>query len=40
VIRVMIVDDQEMIRAGLRTIVDAHPDLSVVAEAGDGGNCC
>ena len=35
-IRVMIVDDQEMIRAGLRTIVEAHPQLAVVAEAGDG----
>ena len=34
--RVMIVDDQEMIRAGLRTIVDAHPGIEVVAEAGDG----
>jgi DNA-binding NarL/FixJ family response regulator len=36
VIRVMLVDDQEMIRAGLRTIVGAHPDLEVVAEAADG----
>ncbi|MGY4857860.1 response regulator transcription factor [Cryobacterium sp. AP23] len=35
-IRVMIVDDQEMIRAGLHTMIDAHPDLSVVAEVGDG----
>lgn len=35
-IRVLIVDDQEMIRTGLRTIVDAAPDLSVVAETGDG----
>jgi DNA-binding NarL/FixJ family response regulator len=35
-IRVMIVDDQELIRAGLRTIIDAHPDLTVVAEAADG----
>ncbi|WEO76576.1 response regulator transcription factor [Cryobacterium sp. SO2] len=35
-IRVMIVDDQEMIRAGLRTMIDAHPELSVVAEVGDG----
>ncbi len=35
-IRVMLVDDQEMIRAGLRTIIGAHPDLEVVAEAGDG----
>jgi len=35
-IRVLIVDDQEMIRAGLRTILEAHPDLTVVAEVGDG----
>lgn len=35
-IRVMLVDDQEMIRAGLRTILGAHPELEVVAEAGDG----
>lgn len=35
-IRVMIVDDQEMIRTGLRTIVEAHPDITVVAEMGDG----
>ena len=35
-INVMIVDDQEMIRVGLRTIIGAHPELSVVAVAGDG----
>ena len=35
-IRVMLVDDQEMIRAGLRAIISAHPELDVVAEAGDG----
>lgn len=34
--RVMLVDDQAMIRAGLRTIIDTHPGLEVVAEAGDG----
>lgn len=34
-IRVLIVDDQEMIRAGLRVIIDAHPDLQVAAESGD-----
>ncbi|MFT4122349.1 MAG: response regulator transcription factor [Microbacteriaceae bacterium] len=33
---VMLVDDQEMIRAGLRVIIDANPDLEVVAEAGEG----
>jgi len=36
VIRVAVVDDQEMIRAGLRIIIDAHPALTVVAEAADG----
>lgn len=35
-IRVMIVDDQEMIRAGLATIIGAHPDLVVAAQAADG----
>jgi DNA-binding NarL/FixJ family response regulator len=35
-IRVMIVDDQEMIRVGLRTMLEAHPDVEVAAEAGDG----
>ncbi|MFT3860279.1 response regulator transcription factor [Micropruina sp.] len=34
-IRVLLVDDQEMIRTGLRTIVDAHPDLEVAGETGD-----
>ncbi|MFT4306074.1 MAG: response regulator transcription factor [Microbacterium sp.] len=32
----MLVDDQEMIRAGLRVILEAHPDLEVACEAGDG----
>ena len=35
-IRVMVVDDQEMIRIGLRAIVDANEDFRVVAEAPDG----
>lgn len=35
-IRVLLVDDQEMIRAGLRVIIEARPELSVVGEAGDG----
>ena len=35
-IRVMLVDDQEMIRTGLRSIIDAHSELEVIAEAGDG----
>jgi DNA-binding NarL/FixJ family response regulator len=35
-IRVMIADDHELVRAGFRMIVDAQPDMRVVAEAGDG----
>ncbi|MFG1716782.1 response regulator [Micromonospora sp. NPDC049203] len=35
-VRVVIADDQELIRAGLRTVLDARPDLTVVGEAADG----
>ena len=35
-IRVVIADDQELVRTGFRVIVDAEPDMEVVAEAGDG----
>ncbi|MFI7498797.1 response regulator [Streptomyces sp. NPDC049687] len=35
-IRVMVVDDQAVVRAGFAAIVDAEPDLSVVGEAADG----
>ncbi|MER7576177.1 response regulator transcription factor [Streptomyces sp. NPDC126514] len=35
-IRVMVVDDQAVVRAGFAAVVDAEPDLTVVAEAGDG----
>ncbi|MFD4420967.1 response regulator [Agromyces sp. NPDC058484] len=34
-IRVLIVDDQEMIRAGLRTIISSSPEIEVVADVGD-----
>lgn len=35
-ISIMLVDDQEMIRRGLRMLLDSYPDLSIVAEADDG----
>ncbi|MFE9653099.1 response regulator [Micromonospora sp. NPDC006431] len=35
-IDVLIVDDDELVRVGLRAIVDAQPDLRVVGEATDG----
>ena len=35
-VRVLIVDDEELVRTGLALIVDHQPDLEVVGEAGDG----
>ncbi len=35
-IRVLLADDQPLIRSGLRVVIDSEPDLEVVGEAGDG----
>ena len=35
-IRVMIVDDQTLVRAGFRKLLEAEPAIEVVAEAADG----
>jgi DNA-binding NarL/FixJ family response regulator len=35
-ITVVLVDDQELIRSGIRALLDAEDDLSVLAEAGNG----
>ena len=35
-VRVVVADDQELVRSGFAMIVDAQPDLVVVGEAGDG----
>ena len=34
--RVLLADDHHVVRHGLRLLIDAEPDLTVVAEAGDG----
>jgi DNA-binding NarL/FixJ family response regulator len=34
--RILLADDHGLVRRGLRLILDAQPDLEVVAEAGDG----
>jgi NarL family two-component system response regulator LiaR len=36
-IRVMIVDDHPIVREGLTTLLEAHPELTLVGEAPDGG---
>ena len=35
-VRVVLVDDQQMVRAGFRMLVESQPDMVVVGEAGDG----
>ena len=36
-IRILIADDQELVRTGFRKILESEPDFEVVAEAADGG---
>ena len=35
-IRILLVDDQQLVRAGFRMVIDSQPDMEVVAEANDG----
>ena len=35
-LRVLVADDQDLVRAGLKMILDAQPDIEVVADAADG----
>jgi DNA-binding NarL/FixJ family response regulator len=37
-VRVLLADDQVLVRAGFRVLIESAPDLRVVAEAGDGGH--
>jgi DNA-binding NarL/FixJ family response regulator len=36
--KILLADDHGLVRRGLRLILDAHPDLEVVAEASDGAD--
>jgi two-component system response regulator NreC len=36
-IRLLLVDDQKIVRAGLRSLLERHPDLEIVGEAEGGG---
>ena len=38
VTRILVADDHPIVRSGLRTVLDAQPDLEVVAEAEDGAD--
>ena len=35
-IKILLVDDHKIVRAGLRAVIAGHPEMGVVAEAGDG----
>ncbi|MGQ4333014.1 response regulator transcription factor, partial [Streptomyces hayashii] len=35
-IRVLLADDQSLVRAGFRALLDAQPDIEVAGEAADG----
>jgi CheY-like chemotaxis protein len=37
-IKVLIVDDHQVVRQGLRTFLELHEDILIVGEAGNGGN--
>src|SRR5262249_55474870 len=39
-LRVLLADDHNVVRAGLRALIDAQDDMEVVAEAADGEDAC
>jgi len=38
-IRILLADDQRLFREGLRALIDAQDDMTVIGEAGDGREC-
>ena len=39
-LRILLADDHAVVREGLRSLIDAQPDLEVVGEASDGDSAC
>src|SRR5262245_37296040 len=39
-LRVLLADDHAVVREGLKSLIDAQPDLEVVGEASDGESAC
>ncbi|WP_435017496.1 response regulator [Tundrisphaera sp. TA3] len=39
-LRIVLADDHHIVRAGLRSLIEAHPGLEVVGEAADGESAC
>ncbi len=39
IIRIFLADDHAVLRAGLKSLLNAEPDMEVVGEAGDGVSC-
>ena len=39
-LRVLLADDHAILRAGLKLLINAQPDMSVIGEAGDGEAAC
>ncbi|MCZ9340637.1 response regulator transcription factor, partial [Streptomyces sp. TRM76130] len=39
-LRIVVADDNPVVRAGLTALLSGHPDITVVAEAADGRQAC
>ena len=39
-LRIFLADDHTVVRAGLKALINEHPDMEVVGEAGDGKTAC
>ena len=39
-LRILLADDHVIVRHGLKLLIDSQPDMTVIAEAGDGDPRC